>query len=159
MSLLEMAIYNVYVAFVILLTMVRSLHADEAVHLTVLAKSHMYMDNGERLPMDNGERLPEYQCYVTEANLSVQHDVNMTSSRTVWTRDTLAENPEPPDAEYYIDRWPRYKVQWDDIHENNVFGVFSCTASINGKEDATVPHTRMRADGRNSNDINCHQNH
>ncbi|XP_071838026.1 uncharacterized protein [Apostichopus japonicus] len=108
----------------------------ESVKLTLLALNYTY---------DSSTTKMSYQCYVSDPD-----SVTMTSSRTVWTRDAASQNPPPPGARYYNGsnyNWPRFIVKWNNGRKNHkTFGVFDCTAKINGKDDTTVSHIRMRSD-------------
>ncbi|XP_071838116.1 uncharacterized protein [Apostichopus japonicus] len=135
-----MEVYYKLIQSAVLLLIVRfSVNAEEPVKVTLLATSYVYSGSSNNLG---------YQCYVSDPGLNIQTDVTMTSSRHVWTRNTVSQNPDPPEAEYKYHRlWPRYKVDWNDVQNtNDVFGVFDCTARVAGKKDTTVSHIRLRSD-------------
>ncbi|PIK53356.1 putative tyrosine-protein kinase [Apostichopus japonicus] len=113
-------------------------NAEEPIKVTLLATSYMYSGSSNNLG---------YQCYVSEPGLNIETDVTMTFTRHVWTRNTESENSDPPEAEYHgHSLWPRYRVDWNNVQNNNVFGVFDCTAHVAGKIDTTVSHIRLRSD-------------
>lgn len=136
-----MGIYFILISFVIIHLVIfpRGGHTQEAVQLTLLAQRYIFSDN---------ENNRQYQCYVSNLNVDVRVDVTMTSSRLVWTRNGEDWNPDPPLAVFkFHSRWPRYVVTWGSHTSiNDMFGVFSCTGEINGKEATTVSHIRMRSD-------------
>ncbi|KAJ8048615.1 hypothetical protein HOLleu_00995 [Holothuria leucospilota] len=87
-----------------------------------------------------------YQCRMSPP-VNDPNEVTVESLRTGWTRNTVEENPHPPDAYYDTSvSHPPYRVDMINNGNNDAFGVFGCNVTKDGKMETIISITRMRSD-------------
>ncbi|KAJ8040198.1 Angiopoietin-1 receptor [Holothuria leucospilota] len=129
---MQQSIPNCLVLFTVLI--IFRCHGQEQVRMTMLSLNHFKSE------VDH-----HYQCRVSPTD-NDPNEVTVESLRTGWTRDTAAENPDPPDAYYTTNSRPYYRVDMYNNNNNDGFGVFGCKASKDGKKETVISTTRMRSD-------------
>ncbi|KAJ8040188.1 Receptor-type tyrosine-protein phosphatase T [Holothuria leucospilota] len=106
----------------------------EQVRMTMLSLNHF-----------KSEQNNHFQCRLSFPD-NDPNSITVESLRIGWTRNTAAENQDPPPVVYTTGSRRYHKVNMINNGNDDAFGVFGCKATKDGRKETIVSTTRMRSD-------------